>query len=123
MSALKPINPLPYEIYTLKYVQDTYEKKKAKDKNIDLVIVDHCDYLKGALVYEHRPFSTIDTRHIEFYALSEGWEKLTDTGYFSHFITTEEPYTPDALKEFWHWFCLRHDLNIIKPEPQQITLL
>ena len=80
------ITTIDYRIY------NTEEIKKDKSRGDYEIFIGEEHGLSFALMYNNRwmQHSKMDTAHLEFFALSDGWQKYTSTGDKSTFFSFNE---------------------------------
>ena len=105
------MNTIPYNIYKIA------EIKKMLKTN-ETIISGSLKYLNYALIYKPR-WSVLDsidfcTDHLEFYALSIGWEGFTETGYRSHFFHPDPSILliEDDIINLFNWLLMDSKFSI-----------
>jgi len=92
-------------------------------------------WLKCALIYEPGRFKGFDlkdnngesfcytSQHVSFYALTEGWDDLTETGYKSFFIFDYSDLDAMCEDELINWFKTGlKQINFKYPSEYQLSL-
>lgn len=117
---------IKYKIYDRNEVLELIqEKNKQELSGIRVVELDLPNHLEGLICHEKKPFPSADVQRIEFYAFSKGWDKLTTTGYRSHFFFGEDHYKKSELIANFYDFCMSHGMDVFHPqmpEPEQISI-
>ena len=89
------------------YLESEILKKQNKETRVIISNIDHLIYaLRFTPNWSINKELNFRVDHIEFYALSLGWDKFTDSGYKSHFFhpEIEDNLTDDDIKEFFKEF-------------------
>ena len=107
------------------YTVYNFETLKKENKGATSVFLVDFSGLKCCLVFNHRYMKSIPdltTSHISFYALSDGWESFTETGYRSHFFMHEKEkvFNNDDLKDDFLEYIKTNGFNV--EESKQISL-
>ena len=117
-----------YKIYLLKSVFELlYQSRQRRTKKQQIVIFYKFQYEKGRRCVINYELDTYGGyQHISFYALSTGWEKVTETGYRSVFINYENDHggripSYEKMKAYWKKYCNKAGL-IMDKEVNQIGL-
>jgi len=75
-------------------------------------------YYKFALTYEPEYFSG----HIQFFAMSKGFEKFTDSGYLSIFGDLEKMASRSKLQKYILMRLIEVGIDLENPRPAQLSL-
>lgn len=114
-------------IYSLSSVFNSLFRVRERNTSGHRVIFYNMRFKKGrycALIY--RPDTFHFFQHISFYALSAGWEQVSETGYKSVFFQYENESGTKIpsyveMKAFWEDYCKREGLPLDK-EVNQMKL-
>ena len=110
---------IPYKKYNIEEARNSENTKKE---------VIHIEYenhgLKCLLSYYPAYFSFGDhqTAHLNFYALSEGWNAFTETGYRSTFLTVERDFKATKKEIVEYFESLFKEVNFDVQAPIQASL-
>ena len=103
---------IPYKIYTIEDIDKKVRSFKNNEKVKKVII--NLGYLKIGIVFELDFCKSTYTSHIDFYAMSQGLEKFTTTGYKSIWIYTNKMLTDEEIEE--------HIIRILKKEDIEIDI-
>jgi len=111
---------IPYRVHSKQNLFSTVFEKRQREirrSRIFLLFFESGAYRFG-LVYQPEYFSG----HMELYAMSEGFEKLTDTGYRSIFTGGSTPVSFDEIRSFIFEILKDAGIDFENPEPLLLSL-
>jgi len=119
---------MEYRIYSPSTVLCLLYQARLRHSRITCVISYKIDFGKGRsciILYEPNAYRCV--QHFSFYALSSGWNKMTETGYKSLFVQFRNERggrIPSYQEMVKHWKSYCHDLGLtLDNEEHQMGLL
>lgn len=113
-----------FKIYSLAEVQYTVYQSRFDGTDTWVYYLKFASGLRCALVYKPDAFGM---QHIEFFALSDGWEGFTTTGYKSHFCQYRNKAglipSYQQIQSYWHQVCRADGFDVAEEKPPfQVSL-
>ena len=92
---------IPYKLYTKVDIDEKVERYKKDDRDLKVKsLIMNLGNFKIGIIFTLNFFGSSNTSHIDFFAMSQGLEAFTDTGYKSMWVDTNNMPTDDEIEEY-----------------------